>query len=107
MVAFLNPENKRSDRRSRAVLCALDSKKRVKAVDHCFLFIKKIGKPVKDLIGLGVFRQENMEGIYAPFFDWKCIRAATDNFSNAKKVGEGGFGCVFKVISIALIGISS
>jgi hypothetical protein len=57
------------------------------------------------LIGLGVFRQENMEGIYAPFFDWKCIRAATDSFSNAKKLGQGGFGCVFKVISIALIGI--
>ncbi|XP_062152336.1 G-type lectin S-receptor-like serine/threonine-protein kinase At4g03230 [Alnus glutinosa] len=98
LIASLTEENKRSERRSRAVLCALDSKKLVKAVDHCFLFIKKIGKHVKDLIGLGVFRQENMEGIYAPFFDWECIRAATDNFSNAKKIGQGGFGCVFKGI---------
>jgi hypothetical protein len=105
MVVFLNPENKRSDRRNRAVLSALDSKKLVKAVDHCFLFIKKIGKPVKDLIGLGVFREENVEGIDAPFFDWECIRVATDSFSNEKKLGEGGFGCVFKVISIALFGI--
>jgi hypothetical protein len=92
------------DRRNRAVVRALDSKKLVKAIYRCFLFIKKIGKPVKDLIGLGVFGEENVEGIYAPFFDWECIRSATDSFSNAKKLGQGVFGNVFKVISIALIG---
>jgi hypothetical protein len=100
MVVFLYPENKRSDRRNRAVPHALDSRKLVKAVAHCFLFIKEIGKPVKDLLGLGAFREENVEGIYAPFFYWKCIRKATDNFSDAKKLGQGGFG-----ISIALSGI--
>jgi len=105
MVVFLNPENKRSDRRNRAVLSALDSKKLVKAVDHCFLFIKKIGKPVKDFIGLGMFREENVEAIDTPFCDWECIRAATDSFSYEKILGKGGFGYVFKVISIALIGI--
>jgi hypothetical protein len=106
MVVFLNPGNKRSDRRNRATLRALDSKKLVKAVDHCFLFIKKIGKPVKDLIGLGVSKEENMEGIDAPFFDWKCIQAATDSFSQKKMLGKGGFGYVFKVISIELIRIN-
>jgi hypothetical protein len=45
-----------------------------------------------------VSREENVEGIDAPFVDWECIRAATNNFSNEKKLGQGGFGCVFKVI---------
>jgi hypothetical protein len=45
-----------------------------------------------------VSREENVEGIDAPFVDWESIRAATNNFSNEKKLGQGGFGCVFKVI---------
>jgi hypothetical protein len=77
----------------------------VKAIDHCFLFIKKIGKPVKDFIGLGMFRKENVEAIDALFCDWGCIRVAIDSFSYEKMLGKGGFGYVFKVISIALIGI--
>jgi hypothetical protein len=86
------------------------------------LFIKEKGKHVKDLIDLGVFREENrngvfkeenrngvfkeenVEGIDVPFFHLECILAATDNFSDAKKLGQGGFGSVYKVISIALIG---
>ena len=35
-----------------------------------------------------------------PFFDLKAIAAATDNFSTANKLGEGGFGSVYKVILI-------
>lgn len=31
-----------------------------------------------------------------PFFDLSTIAAATDNFSVAKKLGEGGFGSVYK-----------
>ena len=30
-------------------------------------------------------------------FDLSCVVAATDNFSATNKLGEGGFGCVFKV----------
>jgi hypothetical protein len=30
-------------------------------------------------------------------FDLSCIVAATDNFSPTNKLGEGGFGSVFKV----------
>jgi hypothetical protein len=109
----LNPENRRSDRRNRALLGALDNKKLVKAVNHCLLFIKEKGKHVKDLIDLGVFREENrkgvsreenVEGIDVPFFQLECIRAAIDSFSDAKRLGQGGFGLVYKVISIALIG---
>lgn len=30
-------------------------------------------------------------------FDFETIRDATDNFSDANKLGEGGFGSVYKV----------
>lgn len=32
-----------------------------------------------------------------PCFDLSTIAAATDNFSDANKLGEGGFGSVYKV----------
>ena len=32
-----------------------------------------------------------------PIFDLSCIVAATDNFSPINKLGQGGFGSVFKV----------
>jgi len=35
-----------------------------------------------------------------PFFDLSMIVAATDNFSDANKLGEGGFGPVYKVASL-------
>jgi hypothetical protein len=47
----------------------------------------------------------DLEGIDVPFFDFESILAATDTFSNANKLGQGGFGPVYKVISSALIGI--
>ncbi|XP_062152328.1 G-type lectin S-receptor-like serine/threonine-protein kinase At4g03230 [Alnus glutinosa] len=102
---LIDPENRRSDRRNRALLGALDSKKLLKAVNHCLLFIKEKGKHVKDLIDLGVFREENRNGVFkeenvedidVPFFHLECILAATYNFSDAKKLGQGGFGSVYK-----------
>ena len=39
-------------------------------------------------------RKQEME---LPLFDWKTIADATDNFSEKNKLGEGGFGSVFKV----------
>lgn len=35
-----------------------------------------------------------------PTFDFEEIAAATDNFSISSKIGEGGFGPVFKVIQL-------
>jgi hypothetical protein len=32
-----------------------------------------------------------------PFMDLNTIRAATDNFSDSNKLGQGGFGTVYKV----------
>lgn len=44
---------------------------------------------------------ENMlrkEDIYLPTFDLAIIVKATDNFSSSNKLGEGGFGPVYKVL---------
>lgn len=35
-----------------------------------------------------------------PLFDFDTIATATDNFSDEKKLGQGGFGCVYMVNSM-------
>ena len=35
-----------------------------------------------------------------PLFDLRTIIVATDNFSIANKLGQGGFGPVYKVVSL-------
>ena len=54
---------------------------------------------VKDLIDSGEFREEGESEIDLPFFDLESILAATDNFSDANKLGQGGYG----VISVTLL----
>ncbi|XP_030930947.1 G-type lectin S-receptor-like serine/threonine-protein kinase At4g03230 [Quercus lobata] len=53
-------------------------------------------RQVKDLIDSGQFREDDKKGIDVPSFDLKSILAATDYFSDAKKLGQGGFGPVYK-----------
>lgn len=36
-------------------------------------------------------------------FDFGTISVATDNFSEANKLGQGGFGAVYKVITYNLL----
>ena len=38
-----------------------------------------------------------------PFFDLSTIKKATDNFSSNNKLGEGGFGPVYKVTYSVLV----
>jgi hypothetical protein len=57
-------------------------------------------------MGSGEFREEDEKGIDVPFFDLESILVATDNFSDANKLGQGGYGPVYKVISATLIGVS-
>jgi hypothetical protein len=84
----MNSEIRRSTDRTNRALRALDNEKHV-----------------KDLIDTGQFREEDEKDIDVPYFDLDSILAATDNFSDANKLGEGGYGPVYKVISTILIGV--
>ncbi|XP_011018678.1 PREDICTED: G-type lectin S-receptor-like serine/threonine-protein kinase At4g03230 [Populus euphratica] len=50
----------------------------------------------RDLISADHFTVDDKKGIDVPIFDMECILAATDNFSGANKLGQGGFGPVYK-----------
>ena len=52
---------------------------------------------VKSLIESGRFKGDDAKGIDVPFFDLESILVATAYFSNANKLGQGGFGPVYKV----------
>lgn len=51
--------------------------------------------PGRELISTGVSTSLNGEDL--PFINFVNLRAATENFSAANKLGEGGFGPVYKV----------
>ncbi|XP_023900533.1 G-type lectin S-receptor-like serine/threonine-protein kinase At4g03230 isoform X1 [Quercus suber] len=51
---------------------------------------------VQDLIDSGEFQEEDEKGIYVPFYDLESIRVATNNFSDENKLGQGGYGPVYK-----------
>ncbi|KAL6330201.1 hypothetical protein AAG906_040122 [Vitis piasezkii] len=80
-IAYLRKRNitKRKGNRANPVLHLYDSESRV-----------------KHLIDLKQFKDEDKKGIDVPFFDLKDILAATDNFSDSHKLGQGGFGPVYK-----------
>lgn len=41
--------------------------------------------------------EKNMDDLELPFFDFNTITIATNNFSEENKLGQGGFGIVYKV----------
>ncbi|KAL5583297.1 hypothetical protein UlMin_015739 [Ulmus minor] len=51
---------------------------------------------IKDLIASSEFKDEDEKGGDVPFFDLKSILDATDDFSDANKLGQGGYGPVYK-----------
>ncbi|XP_038704292.1 G-type lectin S-receptor-like serine/threonine-protein kinase At4g03230 isoform X1 [Tripterygium wilfordii] len=53
-------------------------------------------RTVKDWINSFQFEEEDKKGIDVPFLNLESILIATDNFSDANKLGQGGFGPVYK-----------
>ncbi|XP_057455770.1 G-type lectin S-receptor-like serine/threonine-protein kinase At4g03230 isoform X2 [Lotus japonicus] len=51
---------------------------------------------VKDLIDKEGLEEKDNEGIEVPYFDFESILVATDYFSDANKLGRGGYGTVYK-----------
>ena len=46
-------------------------------------------------------RNKDTGNVDVTFFELSTVLAATDNFSTSKKLGQGGFGPVYKVISLS------
>ena len=52
---------------------------------------------IKELLDLDHSNEDEREGIDVPYFELESIIAATDDFSEKNKLGQGGFGPVYKV----------
>jgi hypothetical protein len=46
---------------------------------------------------------EDVESIESLILDLSTLRAATNNFDESNKLGEGGFGIVYKVLIISFL----
>ena len=55
-------------------------------------------RSITELMNSGQFREEEKKSIEVPFVVLKSILAATNSFSEANRLGLGGFGPVYKVI---------
>jgi len=53
---------------------------------------------VRDLIESSRLKEDDAQAIDIPHFHLESILDATNNFANANKLGQGGFGPVYKVI---------
>lgn len=44
--------------------------------------------------------ERDKDELELPLFDYTTLAMATNNFSDENKLGQGGFGCVYKVIHV-------
>ncbi|XP_062106211.1 G-type lectin S-receptor-like serine/threonine-protein kinase At4g03230 isoform X2 [Humulus lupulus] len=67
----------------------------------CFIYLRRRKRAANkqeldSLTDSGQFKEDEKEGMHVPFVALANILAATDNFSEANKLGQGGFGPVYK-----------
>ena len=77
--------------------CLLTPERRVSDQGNAEFCLYDTERRVKEFIDSGHFEEEDNKQIDVPFFDMESILAATNNFSLANKLGQGGFGLVYKV----------
>lgn len=64
---------------------------------HSFLFlVSKFREPGNEITASEIQSQENE--VEMPLYDFTTIETATNYFSFSNKIGEGGFGPVYKVL---------
>ncbi|KAJ9135055.1 hypothetical protein P3X46_032276 [Hevea brasiliensis] len=81
-------------RRRRRRVTVQDNRER--ALETVAICLYDNQRQVKDFIDSSRFREDDKKGLDVPFVDLESILAATDNFSDANKLGKGGFGPVYK-----------
>uniref|UniRef100_A0A803M240 non-specific serine/threonine protein kinase n=1 Tax=Chenopodium quinoa TaxID=63459 RepID=A0A803M240_CHEQI len=64
-------------------------------VGSCVFYII-LRRKSQDKAAASLYAATNFRGMDSPLFDLASIQAATENFSEKHKLGEGGFGPVFK-----------
>ena len=62
-----------------------------------------IGDPDKDFLNQCLNGMDSINCEEFPFIDLATLNVATENFSNSNKLGQGGFGPVYKVKNTFLI----
>ncbi|GJN07475.1 hypothetical protein PR202_ga25309 [Eleusine coracana subsp. coracana] len=90
------PPAGRSRNRTRTILAiALPLLAAVLAVTLvCLCLLRRRRIPTTDLYSKN---PEDIEGVDSHLLDISTLRAATDNFAESNRLGEGGFGTVYKV----------
>ena len=68
--------------------------------DYLDLQFQDNGRNVRNLADPGILSAEDRKGIDVPFIDFNTILSATENFSLSNKLGQGGFGPVYKVTTL-------
>ncbi|XP_031284007.1 G-type lectin S-receptor-like serine/threonine-protein kinase CES101 [Pistacia vera] len=88
-VVLLNLFHMEESQAKRLVLSKRKRKKLLRILRQSFLLITSYGKEKREEKGHGINHELKI-------FDFQVISAATDNFSTHNKLGEGGFGPVYK-----------